>query len=625
MSLLLTAPGVSPDRHDDRMPPATEEPTQLDRLEAIIEINRSLASTLDGDALTHRILREAIRIIPAADAGVLLLYDPDRERLVVRHAIGFGPSIYKIELASGESLTGRAFQQRKSVLYQTKEALVPKQDLAPDSHRLLADAAGGIDFPHSALVAPLLTTDGPIGAMIVENFSTPRVFDPFDLRLFEGLAQGAAIAMVNARLFASERAARVRLETVNQLVSEQRDQLERRVQVQEALADIVREGLSADALVTRLARLCGAGVFLCDSLHAIRTAQPSTDALTIRGIDEEHGDAISTALAEAEATRSPQRAELGKGVLLVAPIPGGSEILGFLCALFASSGPDEVHAAAVSSAAHIAATEFVEQRAHAEGRIRADADTLDLLIQGRAPAMAGAPFLLSIGRVHHARADAVVDHRWLRALLTCAQREFSGELVAATIRDEHVVLAWAGIEGDSAGGAESRIEKRLRTAADRFARLGSGWQAGFVLSDRIDAASGFADALTEARLVAELHRRVRNTDPVRTVRALGAYRLILRSAGTDEILRLCRDTLGEVLRYDRDRHTMILETLRAYLDHGGSTKAAAQALSVHPHTVQYRLGRLETLSGLRLTDSQERLTIELCLRILDSAALSEAL
>ncbi|GAB2963653.1 helix-turn-helix domain-containing protein [Amycolatopsis acidiphila] len=607
------------------MPPATEEPTQLDRLEAIIEINRSLASTLDGDALTHRILREAIRIIPAADAGVLLLYDPDRERLVVRHAIGFGPSIYKIELASGESLTGRAFQQRKSVLYQTKEALVPKQDLAPDSHRLLADAAGGIDFPHSALVAPLLTTDGPIGAMIVENFSTPRVFDPFDLRLFEGLAQGAAIAMVNARLFASERAARVRLETVNQLVSEQRDQLERRVQVQEALADIVREGLSADALVTRLARLCGAGVFLCDSLHAIRTAQPSTDALTIRGIDEEHGDAISTALAEAEATRSPQRAELGKGVLLVAPIPGGSEILGFLCALFASSGPDEVHAAAVSSAAHIAATEFVEQRAHAEGRIRADADTLDLLIQGRAPAMAGAPFLLSIGRVHHARADAVVDHRWLRALLTCAQREFSGELVAATIRDEHVVLAWAGIEGDSAGGAESRIEKRLRTAADRFARLGSGWQAGFVLSDRIDAASGFADALTEARLVAELHRRVRNTDPVRTVRALGAYRLILRSAGTDEILRLCRDTLGEVLRYDRDRHTMILETLRAYLDHGGSTKAAAQALSVHPHTVQYRLGRLETLSGLRLTDSQERLTIELCLRILDSAALSEAL
>ena len=101
--------------------------------------------------------------------------------------------------------------------------------------------------------------------------------------------------------------------------------------------------------------------------------------------------------------------------------------------------------------------------------------------------------------------------------------------------------------------------------------------------------------------------------------------LALGVRDVDEILRLCRDTLGEVLRYDRDRHTMILETLRAYLDHGGSTKAAAQALSVHPHTVQYRLGRLEKLSGLRLTDSQERLTIELCLRILDSAALSEAL
>jgi DNA-binding PucR family transcriptional regulator len=46
---------------------------------------------------------------------------------------------------------------------------------------------------------------------------------------------------------------------------------------------------------------------------------------------------------------------------------------------------------------------------------------------------------------------------------------------------------------------------------------------------------------------------------------------------------------------------------------------------VHPHTVQYRLGRLEELSGLRLSVPQERLTLELCLRILDSAALSETL
>jgi GAF domain-containing protein len=616
------------------VPSDAEEPTRIDRLEAIIGINRSLASTLDADALTHRILREAIRIIPAADAGVLLLYDPDRERLVVRHAIGFGPSIYKIELAPGESLTGRAFQERRSVLYRTREALAPQQDLAPASHRLLADAAGGVEYPHSALVAPLLTHDGPIGAMIVENFSTPRVFNQFDLRLFEGLAQGAAIAMVNARLFASERAARMRLETVNQIVSEQRDQLERRVQVQEALADIVREGLSADALVARLARLCRASVFLCDSLRAVRTAQPPTDALTVRDIDDEHREAIGVAVHEAEATRSPQRADLGAGrVLLVAPIPGGSEILGFLCALFSDTAPDEVHAAAVSSAAHIAATELVEQRAREEGRIRAQADTLELLVQGIAPGGTQGPFLVAVGRLQHSslqqRAHATVDHRQLRALLACTQHELGngdtgggagGEpLLAATVREHHVVLAWAGPDD------EVNLRRRLRAATQRFALLDPAWQASFVVSDAIDTAAGFADALAETRLVAELHRRVRDANPVHTVRSLGAYRLILRSAKAADVLRMCEDTLGAVLRYDRDRGTSMLPTLRAYLDHGGATKAAARALSVHPHTVQYRLGRLEELSGLSLSAPQDRLTLELCLRILDSAALSDSL
>ncbi|WP_143517612.1 helix-turn-helix domain-containing protein [Pseudonocardia sp. MH-G8] len=611
------------------MPSDAEEPTRIDRLEAIIEINRSLASTLDADALTHRILREAIRIIPAADAGVLLLYDTDRERLVVRHAIGFGPSIYKIELAPGESLTGRAFQERRSVLYQTQEALAPQQDLAPASHRLLAAAAGGIEYPHSALVAPLLTHDGPIGAMIVENFSTPRVFNQFDLRLFEGLAQGAAIAMVNARLFTSERAARMRLETVNQIVSEQRDQLERRVQLQEALADIVREGLSADALVARLARLCGASVFLCDSLRAVRIAQPSTDALTVGDIDDEHREVIGTAVHEAEATRSPQRADLGAGrVLLVAPIPGGSEILGFLCALFGDTAPDEVHTAAVSSAAHIAATELVEQRAREEGRIRAQADTLEQLVQGVAPGGAQGPFLVAVGRLQHNslqyRAQPAVDHRQLRALLACAQHELGGNagrkpLLAATVRDHHLVLVWAGADD------EENLQRRLRAATLRFALLDPAWQASFVVSDAIDTATGFADALAETRLVAELHRQVRNAIPVHTVRSLGAYRLILRSAKAADVLRMCEDTLGAVLRYDRDRGTSMLPTLRAYLNHGGATKAAARALSVHPHTVQYRLGRLEELSGLSLSAPHDRLTLELSLRIHDSAALSDSL
>ncbi len=38
---------------------------------------------------------------------------------------------------------------------------------------------------------------------------------------------------------------------------------------------------------------------------------------------------------------------------------------------------------------------------------------------------------------------------------------------------------------------------------------------------------------------------------------------------------------------------------------------------MHVHTVQYRLSRLEELTGLSLRNAEDRLTLELALRILD--------
>ena len=51
-----------------------------------------------------------------------------------------------------------------------------------------------------------------------------------------------------------------------------------------------------------------------------------------------------------------------------------------------------------------------------------------------------------------------------------------------------------------------------------------------------------------------------------------------------------------------------------------SASATAKELHVHVHTVQYRLAKIEELSGLSLRDSEERLTLELSLRINDLAS-----
>ncbi|HKA12053.1 MAG TPA: hypothetical protein VKI99_16455, partial [Candidatus Dormibacteraeota bacterium] len=55
---------------------------ELDRLVTLIEVSRSLTAELDLEDMIHRILEGAIRVIPAAEAGILFLYDHERRRLV---------------------------------------------------------------------------------------------------------------------------------------------------------------------------------------------------------------------------------------------------------------------------------------------------------------------------------------------------------------------------------------------------------------------------------------------------------------------------------------------------------------------------------------------------------------
>ena len=61
-----------------------------------------------------------------------------------------------------------------------------------------------------------------------------------------------------------------------------------------------------------------------------------------------------------------------------------------------------------------------------------------------------------------------------------------------------------------------------------------------------------------------------------------------------------------------------LETLRQLVAHGHRIKLAAAALSVHPHTLTYRLKQIRRRFGIDLADPEVRLRVHLALLILDA-------
>jgi GAF domain-containing protein len=59
-------------------------------------------------------------------------------------------------------------------------------------------------IPESWLGVPMLRGNEPIGVIVVQNFTTPRVFGHHDLDLLSAIASQAAVAINNARLFNQE-------------------------------------------------------------------------------------------------------------------------------------------------------------------------------------------------------------------------------------------------------------------------------------------------------------------------------------------------------------------------------------------------------------------------------------
>ncbi|HVH19523.1 MAG TPA: helix-turn-helix domain-containing protein [Myxococcota bacterium] len=79
--------------------------------------------------------------------------------------------------------------------------------------------------------------------------------------------------------------------------------------------------------------------------------------------------------------------------------------------------------------------------------------------------------------------------------------------------------------------------------------------------------------------------------------------------------------LGPLLQARASR--VHLETLRQLVAHGHRIKLAAAALSVHPHTLTYRLKQIRSRFGIDLDDPDVRLRVQLALHVFDAQAQTE--
>lgn len=175
----------------------------------LLEIGRLLSSKLELSELLHAIMPLAARVVNA-DRASLFLVDPVTEELYFDVALGLDPDIAKIRLKMGQGIAGTVAQEKKPIIINNA-----RKD--PRWFSKTDEESGYIT--RSIIAVPLVLRGRCIG--VVEGINRLEgEFTLHDLRVFEAFASQAAVAIDNARLFASLNEERNKLNT---LLNEMKD------------------------------------------------------------------------------------------------------------------------------------------------------------------------------------------------------------------------------------------------------------------------------------------------------------------------------------------------------------------------------------------------------------------
>ena len=164
------------------------------KIDGLYTATRALLTTLNLEELFNQILDAATDAIPAAHKGTLHLVAKDTGELEMRATLGYGdhnPRIQKISTQSSRGYVAHSVKTRQPLL-------VPKIENGnlPEEFR---DEADQVQFPLSAIVAPLILEGDVLGAVSLES-TVELAFTQADLSLLVSFAVTVTAAIRNAQL-----------------------------------------------------------------------------------------------------------------------------------------------------------------------------------------------------------------------------------------------------------------------------------------------------------------------------------------------------------------------------------------------------------------------------------------
>ncbi|MGD9857950.1 MAG: PP2C family protein-serine/threonine phosphatase, partial [Planctomycetaceae bacterium] len=163
------------------------------KLKAVLDIGRSLAGTVDIQALLPRILDTLFQIFPHADRGCILIRDEPTGNMVPR-AIKHRRDSEDDSVKLSRTILNTVFEQKKAIL---------SADAASDVRFEASESIANLTI-RSMMCVPLIGLSGdPLGVINIDTQNPLAQFRKDDLDIMIAVAGQAALSIESARLMAT--------------------------------------------------------------------------------------------------------------------------------------------------------------------------------------------------------------------------------------------------------------------------------------------------------------------------------------------------------------------------------------------------------------------------------------
>ncbi|MGW1085311.1 helix-turn-helix domain-containing protein [Streptomyces sp. NPDC002596] len=582
------------------------------QLTALFDTAGDLAASRDLDDVLKAIVRRA-RMLLGTDTAYLTLPDEEAGDTYMRVTDGSVSLLFqRLRLELGEGLGG--------LVAQTASPYATPDYRTDDRFRHTRNInAGVLDEGLVAILGvPLLlgSSRGGTGKVIGVLFAAdraPRVFSPDEVALLCSLAAHAAIAIDTARALADTRSAlaelaeaNAELAEANAAVREHSAAMQRAEEAHDRLTDLVLRGGDVKDVAAAVAGLLDSPLTIHDpGGRPLAAVRPDGAGLAADSMDA--GWLVETA----EESRTGARAVHRDGRWICAVL-AGQELLASLV-LHQRGRLDDSDRRLFERAAVVTGLLLLLRRTVAETENRIRGELISDLLTDAARDPAG---LAERGR----RLGIDLDRPHLLLVAEAGAREklcaaalrylFGGDIRGVSAEHAGTVVLLIGCEADADPGPDAGDAARAAAA-----QLGQLVQAPVTVAATGPARGPrqLAAAYAEAARCLRAMRVLGRTGEGACVDELGFLGVVLGNA--QDVDGFVTATLGPLLRYDAQRGTHLVRTLRAYFGSGGSLIRAKDELHVHVNTVVQRLDRIQVLLGRDWNEPDRALELQLALRL----------